>query len=71
MPEPITWEEYAAILRANLPRIKEAAEIVRAQYPILARNYKAFYDALIAEGFTSEQALDVVKVKGWLPESGA
>lgn len=61
------WELEMAKLRANQSRMVEGMEIVKGMYEAYAKQYKAYYDALVAQGFTSEQAMEIVKAHGWIP----
>lgn len=64
---PIDWELQLAAAKAGAPRIREAMEIVRTQYGDYAAQYRAYYDALIAQQFTPEQAIRIILAHGWVP----
>lgn len=61
------WVAMLAEIGANAPRRTEAFAIVAQQYPTYAKQYRTYFLALTAEGFTPEQALDIVKAHGWIP----
>jgi len=63
----LDWELKIASVRADLPRLREAMEVVREQYAGYAVQYKAYFDALLAQQFTPEQALAIICAHGWLP----
>ena len=56
-----------ARVKANFPIIQEFMEVIGKQYPAYARQLKMFYDALVEAGFTKQEALEIVKIKGWAP----
>lgn len=62
------WEEQVALLKANRPRLLEAMAIMIESYGAYAAQYRKYYNALTSEGFTPEQALEIVKVHGWMPK---
>jgi hypothetical protein len=63
----LDWELKLASVKADLPRLREAMEVVRGQYLDYAAQYKAYFDALLEQKFTPEQALAIVCAHGWLP----
>lgn len=65
-PAP-SWDEQIALMAANGRRLAEFIETMRPQYATYAKGYKAFFDALRAEGFTDVQALEIVKARGLTP----
>jgi hypothetical protein len=62
------WEEQVALMKANRPRLLEAMELLRETYPLYAEQYRKYFEALTAQGFTPEQALELIKAHGWLPK---
>ena len=79
MPEPfdevkvLDWElqlsiyNQLSIYKARLPRLQEIFEAIIKEYPLYAKQYKAYYDALVSVGFTDVQALEIVKTQGYSP----
>lgn len=65
--QALDWELKIASVKADLPRLHEAMDIVKEQYANYAVQYKAYFDALIAQQFTPEQALAIICAHGWLP----
>lgn len=63
----VDWELKIATVKADAPRLREAMEIVLTHYVDYARQYRAYYDALLAQQFTPEQALAIVLAHGWIP----
>jgi len=63
----IDWELQLAQVKANLPMVREYMALQRETYVMYATQYRAYFDALVAGGFTPEQALEIVKTQGWLP----
>lgn len=63
----VDWELEMAKLRANQSRMVEGMEIVKDMYEMYAKQYKVYYDALVLSGFTKEQAMEIVKIHGWMP----
>jgi len=61
------WELRLAQMGADRPRLMAAMAVVAESYAMYAKQYRAYYDALIAEQFTPEQALAIIKAHGWLP----
>ena len=64
----IDWEEQVAMIKANRPRLAEAMALVGETYPTYASQYRKYFEALTAQGFTPEQAMEIVKVHGWVPK---
>jgi hypothetical protein len=54
-------------MAANGKRLAELIETISPQYATYAKGYKAFYDALRADGFTDLQALEIVKARELTP----
>lgn len=48
----------------NLATFIEVVAVEIQYAPHRAKLYKASYDALVKEGFTPQQAIDIIKVKG-------
>lgn len=63
-----TWEEQMAMMKANRGRLLEAMGAVREMYSAYSEQYRRYFEALTAQGFTPEQALEIVKAHGWLPK---
>lgn len=63
----IDWELKLASVKADQPRLRDAMEVVRQQYADYAQQYRAYYDALIDQKFTPEQALSIIATHGWIP----
>lgn len=61
------WELSLARLEVDRSRIMGAMAVVAQSYPMYAKQYRLYYDALIAEQFTPEQALVIIRAHGWLP----
>jgi hypothetical protein len=61
------WAVKLAAVSANLPRVIEAFSEIAKQYPHYAKQYRTYFLALTAEGFTPEQALEIVKAHGVMP----
>jgi hypothetical protein len=61
------WATNLAAMAANLPRVVELFGEIAKQYPYYAKQYRMFYLELTAEGFTPEQALEIVKAHGVMP----
>ena len=66
--KPVDFELTMAGARADVPRLAEAMEFMRGQYPLYAQQYRAYYDALIAQKFSSEEAIRIVMAHGWIPK---
>jgi len=64
----VTWEEQVAMLKANRPRLAEAMALVAETYVEYAKQYRAYFNALTAQGFTPEQAMEIIKAHGWVPK---
>lgn len=64
----VDWELEMAKLKASLPRVREMMAWITTHYPEYAQQYKRYFDALVAEGFTPEQAIEIIKVHGWVPK---
>jgi hypothetical protein len=62
----VPWELKLAVLKDERKMIKEFMALVLPDYPMYAKQYKAFFDALVNAGFTPEQALDIIKTQGWM-----
>jgi hypothetical protein len=62
------WDLQIAQMRANVPRLKEAMEAAAETYSLFARQYKLYFDALVFDGFTPQQAMEIVKAQGWVPK---
>lgn len=63
----LDWAAKIALETANFSRIKDAFEVMVPRYSLFAKQYRIYFLVLTAEGFTSEQALEIVKVHGWIP----
>ena len=64
----IDWEEQVAMIKANRPRLAEAMALVVETYPTYAKQYRKYFEALTAQGFTPEHAMEIVKAHGWIPK---
>jgi len=64
----IDWDLRIAEMRANVPRLKEAMEATAESYGLYAKQYKRYFDHLVAEGFLPQQAIEIVKTQGWVPK---
>lgn len=64
----VDWEEQVAMIKANRPRLAEAMTLVGETYPTYAKQYRKYFEALTAQGFTPEQAMEIVKAHGWVPK---
>ena len=62
------WEIRLAHFKSSIPMVREALDLVASTYPDYAAQYKRYFDALVAGGFTPEQALELVKAHGWMPK---
>lgn len=62
------WQLELAKMKANLPIIRELMAFTAERYSTYARQYKTYFDALILEGFTQEQAMEIIKAHGWMPK---
>lgn len=67
-PDTADWEERVALLKANRPSLLEAMGLIRETYPAYAEQYRKYFTALTDQGFTPEQALEIVKAHGWMPK---
>lgn len=56
-----------ARIKANFSMVQEWMKVIGEQYPAYAKQLKMFYDALVEAGFTGQEALEIVKTKGWAP----
>lgn len=54
--------------KANLPMLLDAFAELAQQYPIVAKQYRAYYLALVDAGFSKEEAMDIVIVHGVVPK---
>lgn len=66
--EQIDFEIELARLKANAPAIISLFDVLAPQYVMFAKQYKRFFDALVAEGFKPEEALELVKTYGIIPK---
>ena len=64
----IDWEEQVAMMKANRPRLAEAMALVSETYAMYAKQYRQYSDALTANGFTPEQAMQIIMAHGWVPK---
>lgn len=63
----LDWELQLSVYKARLPRLIEIFDAIIKEYPVYAKQYKAYYDALVSVGFTDVQALEIVKIQGYSP----
>lgn len=56
--------KYSNLMNA-IAELKKNQEAYCEIFAITAKLMKARYDLLIESGFTAEQALEIVKTKGW------
>jgi hypothetical protein len=66
---PEDFAMFMAQSKVNTKRLAEAAAVMVEMYPVYAKLLKAYYDALIAEGFNPVQALEIVKGTGMFPRT--
>jgi hypothetical protein len=64
----IDFDLRIAEMRANVSRLKEAMAVTAESYSLYAQQYRRYFETLVAEGFTSEQALSIVMTQGWVPK---
>lgn len=64
----VDWEEQIATLKASKGRILELMATIREMYPAYAEQYRKYFEALTGQGFTPEQAMEIVKAHGWMPK---
>ncbi len=56
-------------LTATLKDLRDFIELYKQHYPEFAAAQKAYFDSLVTAGFTEPQALEIVKSRGWVPNS--
>lgn len=56
--------------RVNLPMLTEIFAGLAEQYPMMAKQYRLYYTALIDAGFSPSDALEIVKLHGVFPRIG-
>ena len=66
--EGVDWQIRLAQMKASLPLLREYMEWVVESYSLYAKQYRAYFDALVTAGFSAEQALEIVKAQGWIPK---
>lgn len=54
--------------KANLPMLLDAFAELALQYPIVAKQYRLYYLALVEAGFSTEEAMDIVITHGVVPK---
>jgi len=50
--------------RKNMQDFEESFELRCDIYKTMAREFKVLFDAYVSEGFTPEQALEIIKARG-------
>ena len=64
----VDWEEQVAMIKANRPRLAEAMVLTAETYTMYAQQYRQYFEALTANGFTPEQAMQIIMAHGWVPK---
>ena len=55
-------------MRANYPLLLDAMSTVAEQYAGFAKQYRRYFEELVAAGFMPQQALEIVKAHGLVPK---
>jgi len=63
--EALDFELQLDAMRANYQYILDAMATVTEQF---AKQYRRYFEELVAAGFMPQQALEIVKAHGWVPK---